>query len=560
MPLVDKLYDWLARTPNADCDRILGAGLEHAEPAFAERIRAILAERDTEASWANLLGDYANLPDALVQTLGQNVERRRAALAQAVRLPSPHQRQNALLAYEDDPTPTLAYVLPGALRDSLSKVRGAAAATLRTVAQALLDRPPRIDAPDAEQNAYSAARRQVVKAVHEGLRTFDLHFRIEVLETALWLCPEVGEPLWELLDNRRSRAGNAVIENLDSWNNPKLAGFLLCALARQNWHRHAARLLRSWSGKAEVCALLALTPLLGETEIRKQVPSMRTRGWLDAAESVVPAMPPALRGFLPRWLLALGYTDQEKVGTLARWSGSRFSELARAATYALADVEHPSAVEVLSEIAQSNTPNASFARWYVEVRQAGLTRPAQNETKSAAREQPSGPAADFASLWQICRRKSPSERVGLIELIRENAALWRGQLVQHIRSPDPRDRAMVLQVLSVTNLARDFAAEIETLLADAVDPIRRLAESLLASLSELPRAALSASGNDETPDLSIDEARAMRRELDELLRRLLTDRADPSDPAVIRRARTLLKRLYGHLLPENFGVAPAGAA
>ncbi|MFO0839657.1 MAG: hypothetical protein U1D55_14165 [Phycisphaerae bacterium] len=559
MPLVDKLYDWLAAGSDAECDRTLGAALESAEPDFAERIMSILYSRDTDASWAGLVGCYSALPDELLEEMRANRERLRAAIAQAIRLSTPTQRLNALSAYDDDPTPTLAYVLPAALRDPTNQVRSAAACTLRAVVEHMIDRQPGMDAGDEELADYTAARRRVVQAVNEGLRTFDLHFRIEVLEAGLWLATDLGDALWEYLENRRSRAGNAVNEKLDQWNNPKLAGFLLSALAKPNWHRAASRLLRTWSGRAEVAALLAQTPLLADPEIRKQLPSMRNRGWLDAAEAALGAIPAPLRTTLPKWLLALGYSDQEKVGTLSRWSQSRYHELSRAATYALADVQHPGAVEVLTDIAESGSPAASFARWFLFARQVTVTKQEGTDAPPPEREQP-GRATDFAGLWQVCRRKRPSERVELIELIRENASVWRTQLLQHLQSPDPRDRVMVLQVISTDALLRAFAEQITALANDPVEPIRKLAESLLLAAQDLPRTSERA-----TPQLPADEDEGsteeqvtLRRELDDVLRQLLTDRADPSDPMLVRRVRMMLRKLYGHLLPANYD--PVGAA
>ena len=86
----------------------------------------------------------------------------------------------------------------------------------------------------------------------EGLRTFEAHWRVEPVQAALWCARDLGDALWPIINNPRSRLREVIQERLNKWNEPRMAGFLLTALRDPSWSLMAERLLARWSRPEEL--------------------------------------------------------------------------------------------------------------------------------------------------------------------------------------------------------------------------------------------------------------------------------------------------------------------
>ena len=565
MRLVDRLYDWLSQGPTPDCDRIFGAALPLAEPAWERRIVDVLLYRATDAAWAALIGQYDRLPADVRERLLAAPERVQGGISIAYKSDSAEVRLNALRTLADQPCPRMAYLLSQAIRDPSPRIRELAGGVFRTVADAFLtlvdDDPHEVTRHCAD---VAAARRQLVLGLEEALRTFDLHHRNEVIETALWFSRDLGDRLWERLNARRGRLGVAVSEQLGQWNHPRLAHFLVTALRHPTWRRVAAARLARWSTREELHAMLRETDQLDDSCIRKNLAYVQNPRWFDRVDPSLRVLDPDLRSRMPRWTCHAGIDDQRKTALLTRWIASEDPALHRAAVYALAEVDTPAARKLLRQVAKSDSPLATFARWCVVALDTEVVR-AAIEGRGTARVGACAPPVlspseqstsdDCTMLWQTCRRTPADERGPLIAALRAHAEVWRPQLRAFLHSPDPRDRILALQVISTEQLALRFRHDLEPLLDDPVDGIRRLAKTLVQVLSQQPAhqaedpavaAVPPPTGEDPQRDRS-------RRRLRRMLEKLSSGEADATDARTIHVVRELLSEVYGPGRPEDSG-------
>ncbi|MBU0639794.1 MAG: hypothetical protein KKB50_13080 [Planctomycetes bacterium] len=495
MRLASKLYDWLASGSAPQCDQILAAALTHAEPEYFDRIVRHLLERGHEASWAGLIENFEGLSPGVRTQLLARPELVQSGFTRALRASAAEARRNALTVFAMQPCPRLAHLLAEALLDKSSAVQNAAARALRQTAEVYLAEaaPLSARAVIARRAEDAPERRELARALREVVRTFEVHHRVELVEVALWFARDIGEYLWAALTTLRSPLGRVVADHLAAWDNPRLATFLLQALARPEWRRQASQQLLGWSGQTELVALLHNSDMLDDAEVCRGLMFVRHPEWFDGLDANLSHLPRDLRLHVPRWICCLGFDSAGRLSRLARWQRATDPELSRAALYALATLKTPEArarVEAAAgETSAEVSPDATFARWYDTGRSAGLVR----GTGQRQREPPSSPhlAAEaagvglfdavFGALWKVCQTGPAAEAEAALKIVRDNATFWYGRLAAALRSRVPRERILAVQVVNTSGLARHFEEELEFLRDDPVEAIARLARTLLRS-------------------------------------------------------------------------------
>jgi hypothetical protein len=353
---------------------------------------------------------------------------------------------------------------------------------------------------------------------------------------------QVGELLWYRLDDRKSQCGRIVEENLELWDSPRLAGFLLESLARPPWRPHARRLLPRWRAREHLIAVLRHSDLLADPHIRRHLAGVRNPNCFAEVGEELSELPPALRAYAPAWVCHLGFTADERVTMLSRWSQARDEALQRAALDALAGLESPAALRALGDAADARGHASEDA-----VHSASAGRPSVSEATGAA---DAAPASEFELFWQLCRRRASREHADLIEPIREQIDLWRPRILGYLRSDDARDRILALRTVGTVELTRKFGAALVPLLSDPVEGIQKLAMSLVEadphaiSREPIPDDARRViSSRERWPALGSDEARGEYRTL---LARLLNSDLDAKTASVlIERVWVLLKGRRG---------------
>lgn len=574
MSTIEKLHNWLTAGATPDCDRIFSAALEHAEPAYFDRFVRSLLERGHPASWAGLIEHYPRLQPGTQQRLQADPNLMRAGITDALKSASARSRENALLALQDRPDPRLAYALPYLLRDPSSAVRARAAKVLRETAAAFLEQgePAPSDTNEASL-AYAAQREHLVAALAEALRTYKIHHRLEAIEPCLWLARDLESELWTELTASRSACAYVVAEHLPAWNDARLAPFLLQALTRPSWRKAARALLADWDSLDEFVALLRNNDLLADGRARRYMRTIKRPKWFDISGKYLELLPPDLRGLAPGWLCCVGFGVDEQMAYLSQWLDAPDANVQQAAATALSTLNVPDAEALLRDLAGGRSPARSYARWHLAAEPSTCSDSALAEpaTPQAAEQpgQPDEPAPalpgdtppdlEFETLWELCRSVSPRENGELIKLLRENLDIWRSRLITQLRSSEPRDRLLALQIIGSPELARQFREALEDAQHDPVEAIRRLVRNLLE-----PVAAGSAPGELQTA-IHADAARAaaatptdvqslaqIRGQVRDMLAEIASEDLQPSELAtLVQRLRPLLRKISGVGEPDQ---------
>ncbi len=389
MPLVDVLYGWLAKDRDPQVDRIFSAALEQAEPPFAARMIKLLFERKSESAWTALVSNQDRLDDDARHQLQREEPLLRAGIAAAARSTSAHARKNALLLLAQSPETQLTYLLGDALRDGDAEVRALAAKVLRGKVQCILDESARQVAAGKPITRIWRQNEDLLEVVREGLRTYSLHQRDEVLEVSLWLARELGEALWASLESSSSRTAYAVQEYLEEWNGPRLAAFALLALARKQWRAQGRTMLRSWSGDEYLISLMRNSDLLSDCKIRHGLQAIKQPAWFVVRVARIIDLPPDVRAKLPFWIMHLGYSDSERMNFLRACQASAMPEVHRAAVYTLAELGNIAADHILREASLRPCPMNQFARWYLHGRRLADERGGRSRNRTRDAAQPS---------------------------------------------------------------------------------------------------------------------------------------------------------------------------
>jgi len=373
MDELEALYKWVAEDRSGEADRILAAGLEHAEPSYASRMVATLLQRHQVTAWVSLVVNYDRLDPAARQELATQPEWVRAGIAAAMRTGVAGARLNGLAALMDNPCPALCYLVADALRDSRPEVRTLAGQVLRRDAeQVCADREVDEQSDSPPSRPMVVGRTELVAALREAVRAFKFHEQAGILEACLWFARDLGSSLWDSVSADRSPVARAVAHHLAAWDHPRLAGFLLLALLLPAWREAAHTILSRWSTRAHLVAILRHSDVLSDARLAPQIRLLKRPPWIGAAGTDLAGLPPNMRARVPQWICSLGFSDEERARWLKRWVASTWADVHCAAVRALATLNTPEVARVLAGVAARPGPMQYFAQCCVAGKRARL--------------------------------------------------------------------------------------------------------------------------------------------------------------------------------------------
>lgn len=481
MPLVDRYFEWLRQGPVPDVDRTIAVALPQADIAYRDRLYALLLERDHPASWGALLSDFPNLSAPLKTRFTDDPQRLATALPAALRLPHASGRRNALLAAEFAPTPALALPLSDALRDPAKEVRDLAGALLGRLAAAYVRAEFQRTTPRTADEQH--AREQLVTALGEALKGFDRHWCLEPVRAALWFAADLGPRLWDVLADAGGRVTELVRRHLDSWDDPRLAPFLLTGLAQPRWNKIVAPRLRKWHGRGPLEALLLATDLLEVQALRTALAELSQPRWFEGVDGFIAAMSPERRANLPRWLCVAALPERDRTQLLGRWLNLGCPALQRGCVYALAHLRTAEAPARFAEVAGGDGPLADFAQWWLAGRNAQASPPPSESHRKDDRSVNATDEALFGLVWETSRLAPDEDQPALVDLLTQHFNLWPTLVLKHLTSAAAADRLLALRVLGDDGLATEHAPLIQRLLSDPDQPVRDRARAIMRSLA-----------------------------------------------------------------------------
>jgi hypothetical protein len=426
--------------------------------------------------------------------------------------------------------PALVYLLVPPLRDTSTDVRKAAARALRRTAEILLDTVPQPDWDASRRQEYDLSRREMVRGLREGLRTFDQHYRLEVVQAAFWFMADFGDEIWELVGSQRTHCGQYAVERLGDWSSPRIARFLVAALAKPGWWFAAKQCLARWNSLESVVALFEQSDLLQDKEICRRLRGMDDVRWFELLGDHLEALPAYLRPRVPEWLHHLGLPAQHKTKLLNVWVHAPDPELQRAAVYGLGRLGGSEATRRLDELATHDSTVGTFARWLLAGKRAtpgrrlSTPREPADPGSSIATPQPAGeqPAPlEAETAWAELRRQTLARDDALMETIRAQLGEWEPHLVERMASSDAGDRLLALRVVAGMPLSASLRESVERLAGGDTRPaIRRIAAQVLVGA-----AGSLAAGAAPADDAAAGTAH-VRAELRDLMSNLLLSDVD----------------------------------
>ncbi len=368
MPNVERLYNWLADEPSAAADRVLAAGLAHAQPRWSDRIIALLLQRNNQAAWNGLVSYYPRLPEEVRAKLRGNTEMFFAGIAAALKSGSAQERGGGLDAYADYPVWRISHLLPPILRDPSAPLRPKAAQLLRTVAERVYAawQEGRGIADPAKARPLRDSVRRFGETLGDALRGIDVHLRVEVLEPCLWFCEQLGDHLWEALEKPRSRVAHVLAEHMVEWSGPNLAGFLLRAGTRPEIKRQAHEVLAKWSSPDRIAGLLRETHLLEDAAIRRGVLGVRNPAWFNDLRPDLSDLPRPLRCLAPVWVCAGGFSERDRGQIFLQWMRTSDLAVAQSLLRALAAANTAETRKMLESASVGSSALADLARELIQ--------------------------------------------------------------------------------------------------------------------------------------------------------------------------------------------------
>lgn len=295
----------------------------------------------------------------------------------------------------------------------------------------------------------------------------------------MWFAADLGEPLWQVLDNRRSRAGKIVAEHLEAWGNPQMAGLVLLCLARSEWRNIGHQALRAWRGLPMFIGLLRQTPLALTAEVSRNVALLKRPDWLNAIDAGLTNIPAELRVHLPWWVGQMALSDDDKLNLLSRWARTPCPEVQRAVVYAMASIPSAAALNAMRSLSYGKGSAAAFARWFLAGRNV---IPAGGPPAAGGGVRPQSGAereGEFLLLWQRLDQAGSGERAPLLHELRRQFERWAPLLLERLHSADARERIEVLEVIDMAPVPPAFVPELRQLANDSSPVVRRLAAKIL---------------------------------------------------------------------------------
>ncbi|MCH7814258.1 MAG: hypothetical protein IID40_09585, partial [Planctomycetes bacterium] len=275
------VYRLLREPPNLAVESAILAGLPDLSPVEQEAALDTLVARGRDRRLVELLSAF--------ERWGPELQKRILArgdhLYAAARLGVADEAQETRLAVIEFIRRTgdckLAYLLADGLRHLCPKTRERAARALTELTAAYLSRYPTGTGPTAAVGETRTDGDYLARALARAVRTWELHFRPEVLRAAMWMAERIADVFFEEVAEPRSKLARAVGKVLTASDDGRLAGFAVRALLCPTLRSEVARTIEASSHPAFARGLMAESWLLADRSIAKAWRRIHRLAWLD---------------------------------------------------------------------------------------------------------------------------------------------------------------------------------------------------------------------------------------------------------------------------------------
>ena len=475
-------FAYLVDENNLAVDAALVEVLPHLEPFVQAAALEILLERDHPPSLAAVAGRFNDHNDVLQRLICARAGELSAGVRLAMASSTLQERASAIEMTVRSDTGQLAYLLADAVRSRCRRTRELAAAGFHRMTARLMHR---LEAdPTAEEIADLDVRANcLAEALATAVQRWEIHFQPKVLEAALWLGDRVEPAIKNKLRGRRTKIARILNDMLEGTSDPRLAGFLLRALAVPELRPAAARAISRARDGTLLRAMFMESWLLADAGIERGCRWIHDDQWLQQAVNVLFELDGSTLGGAIRFLAAVGGPHQQKIEFFRKLIGAGRAEIRRATVWHLVHDKSEVATSLLSIVA--TRPTDSIARMAArEVRHrrsgAGFTVGTHQSAPESISETTLHDA--FDRYWNQFDDFSPKERLeagnAIGPYVPDLGTLLRGKLA----SGEPLDRARTLRMVCSLGLLTELEESVRHLAHDPDPIVRSLAVSMLAEL------------------------------------------------------------------------------
>ncbi|MHC5034881.1 MAG: hypothetical protein ACYTFZ_07575, partial [Planctomycetota bacterium] len=261
-------FAYLVREGNLAVDAALVEVLPHLEPFAQAAALEILLQRDHPPSLAAVVGRFNDHEDALQRLICARAGELSTGVRLAIASSTLQERASAIEMIVRSDAGRLAYLLADAVRSRCRRTRELAAAGFHRMTARLVHRLE--GDPTAEEvTELDVQANCLAEALATAVQRWEIHYQPKVLEAALWLGDRVEPAIKNKLREQRTRIAHILNDILDGTSDPRLAGFLLRALAVPGLRPVAARAISSARDGTFLRAILLESWLLADAGIER---------------------------------------------------------------------------------------------------------------------------------------------------------------------------------------------------------------------------------------------------------------------------------------------------
>lgn len=481
-PPLPAAFAHLMDTRNLAADAALVEVLPHLEPFAQAAALEILVKRGEAPFLAQVVGRFGESGEILQQLVLGNVNGLSAGVRLAISSTSFQHRASAIEVIRQSKAARLAYLLPDALRYRCRQTRELAATALHQMTAHLLDRLEG-GPPPAEVVELNVSASCLGEALGSAVRCWEAHLQPKVLQAAFWLGDRVEPAIVRKLAEQRTKITHALTDLLEGTSDPRLAGFVLRALAIPELRSAAARSISRAHDTIFLRAVLVESWLLADAEIERGCRWIRDGRWLQEAIETLHGLEPRAVAGAVRFLTSIGGPHDGKVKRLGELAGAGSDDVRRAVLWQLVHDDSKASTELLTVIAaRTGSSIATMATRELRRRRGGESGGGTPPEPVTAATPQAATLQLFDRYWQQFDDLSQEEQVTAGAAIRHRIPQIGALLEAKLASTDPLDQARALRIVRRLELAKGMEASIYRLASGPDSVARSLAVSMLVEL------------------------------------------------------------------------------
>lgn len=533
--------------------------LLHALPTVSDTVAVaaieVLLKRARPHALKHLAGHYLSYPDAVRATLAAATGTLSGSIRDLMHAPTAAPKLAALELIRESNDASLAYLTAEGLGADDGSVRTRAGEVLVELVRRHLETRPEPEDDDAER-VYLARRIQLTEALNQAVRTWELHFRADVLAAALWMYAETEPVVRSRLEGPRSHLVHATRQILAGPPDPRLSVFTWCALELDSVREAAARRLEQADDAGVLAGLIEASWLLADPNVERGCAKVRATRWIRTDVRRLADCDPHHVERIASVISRSGIPTAHKLEVFGRWLETGSPAVRRAALWAVVrqDGEGSDAL-LLSAVRGPDPALAAIAEKELRRRNPDRVIPAASSARPPVRSEPATSAIPG------------DERGGKVEAPRSEAVLQPesdhaggssspADVVTTCRallnSPRALDRVRGLHAVRERGIEAGFSDAILRLIHDPDGIVRATAAASLAGVDRgIAAGALRSALSDAEPRVRANAIEALERTADERITAWIAPMLKAVEPRVRANAiKALLARQH----------APAGDA